>query len=64
MLTMATSSNHEFIRRQFYIPRDHAAFLRDMAYKKNISQASIVRAALRAWAKFNTNTELSSEPKL
>jgi len=57
------TSNHEFIRRQFFLPRDQASYVRESGFAKNISQARIVRDAIRDWAKSNTNTKLSPEPK-
>lgn len=56
------TSNHHFIRRQFYVPRDHSEFLRSTAYKRNISQARIVREAVREWAKEHAGATLSEEP--
>jgi hypothetical protein len=55
------SSNHSFVRRQFFIARDQSEFLRKIAYKKNVSQARIVRDALREFAKHH-RTKLAPEP--
>jgi hypothetical protein len=56
------TSNHEYIRRQFYISREQAAFLRETAFKRNLSQARIVRDAIRAWAKHSEKVSLLPEP--
>jgi len=63
LLRMAyRSSNHSFVRRQFYIASDQSEFLKEMAYKRNLSQARIVRDAIREWAKVNTKIRLAPEP--
>lgn len=59
---MHRTSNHSFIRRQFFIAKDQSSFLREIAFKRNTSQAHIVRDAIRAWAKDNTKTKLAPEP--
>ena len=59
---MYRSSNHQFVRRQFFIGRDQSEFLRETAFKRNVSQARLIRDAIREWAKSNTRTKLAPEP--
>jgi hypothetical protein len=59
---MMKTSAHKFVPKQFLIAKDMAEFLRDMAYKRKVSQAQLVRAAIREFAKNNSKTKLAPEP--
>jgi hypothetical protein len=56
------TSNHEFTRRQFYISREQSEFLREVAFKRKMSQARIVRDSIRLWAQLQEKTKLLPEP--
>jgi hypothetical protein len=58
-----STNESAFSRRQFYLPPDMVSFLREAAYSRRVSQAWIIREAVRAWAKKNADIKLEPEPK-
>ena len=57
------NNSNNMVRRQFYVARDQAAWLKERSKSDDLSKAHLVRAAIRFYAEKKFGVKLAPEPE-